>query len=137
MAREDTPLDQEVFDRVLKEQLDAGTDKRVAEGRARSAAVRAYKAAHPEEETAAAPAAAAAGDGGPGAGRRGSWPRPPPRPRAGRDGRRRAGERADANGAAPHREHPDAEEGRPDKHGSSRSCRRRGSSASSASRATA
>ena len=56
MAREDTPLDQEVFDRVLKEQLDAGTDKRVAEGRARSAAVRAYKAAHPEEE--AAPAAA-------------------------------------------------------------------------------
>ena len=63
MAREDTPLDQEVFDRVLKEQLDAGTDKRVAEGRARSAAVRAYKAAHPEEEAAAAPAAAAAGDG--------------------------------------------------------------------------
>ena len=65
MAREDTPLDQEVFDRVLKEQLDAGTDKRVAEGRARSAAVRAYKAAHPEEGEAAAPAAApaAAGDG--------------------------------------------------------------------------
>ena len=62
MAREDTPLDQEVFDRVLKEQLDAGTDKRVAEGRARSAAVRAYKAAHPEEEAAAAPVAAA-GDG--------------------------------------------------------------------------
>jgi menaquinol-cytochrome c reductase cytochrome b/c subunit len=65
MAREDTPLDQEVFDRVLKEQVDAGTDKRVAEGRARSAAVRAYKAAHPEEEAAAAPAAAATdGNGG-------------------------------------------------------------------------
>ena len=63
MAREDTPLDQEVFDRVLKEQLDAGTDKRVAEGRARSAAVRAYKAAHPEEEAAPAAAAAAGGDG--------------------------------------------------------------------------
>jgi len=62
MAREDTPLDQEVFDRVLKEQLEAGTDKRVAEGRARSAAVRAYKAANPEEE--AAPAAAAAGGNG-------------------------------------------------------------------------
>ncbi|HET6776855.1 MAG TPA: menaquinol-cytochrome c reductase cytochrome b subunit [Actinomycetota bacterium] len=61
MARDDTPLDQEVFDRVLKEQLDAGTDRRVAEGRARSAAVRAYKAAHPEEE--AAPAAAAGGTG--------------------------------------------------------------------------
>jgi hypothetical protein len=69
MARDDTPLDQEVFDRVLKEQLDAGTDKRVAEGRARSAAVRAYKAAHPEEEAAAAPSpvAAAAGDGNGGA----------------------------------------------------------------------
>ena len=62
MARDDTPLDQEVFDRVLKEQLDAGTDRRVAEGRARSAAVRAYKAAHPEEEG-AAPAAAAGGNG--------------------------------------------------------------------------
>jgi len=63
MAREDTPLDQEVFDRVLKEQLDAGTDKRVAEGRARSAAVRAYKAAHPEEEAAPAAAPAAGGNG--------------------------------------------------------------------------
>jgi menaquinol-cytochrome c reductase cytochrome b/c subunit len=62
MARDDTPLDQEVFDRVMKEQLDAGTDRRVAEGRARSAAVRAYKAAHPEEE--AAPAAAATGGNG-------------------------------------------------------------------------
>jgi hypothetical protein len=64
MAREDTPLDQEVFDRVLKEQLDAGTDKRVAEGRARSAAVRAYNAAHPEEGAAAPAAAAAKGSGG-------------------------------------------------------------------------
>jgi menaquinol-cytochrome c reductase cytochrome b/c subunit len=62
MAREDTPLDQEVFDRVLKEQLDAGTDRRVAEGRARSAAVRAHKQAHPEDE--AAPAAAAASGNG-------------------------------------------------------------------------
>jgi quinol---cytochrome c reductase cytochrome c subunit, bacillus type len=62
MARDDTPLDQEVFDKVLAEQLAAGTDRRVAEGRARSAAVRAYKAANPEEE--AAPAAAAAGGDG-------------------------------------------------------------------------
>jgi menaquinol-cytochrome c reductase cytochrome b/c subunit len=61
MARDDTPLDQEIFDKVLAEQLAAGTDRRVAEGRARSAAVRAYKAAHPEEE--AAPAAAAGGNG--------------------------------------------------------------------------
>jgi len=34
-------LDQETFDRVLQEQLDKGTDRRVAEGRARSAAAKA------------------------------------------------------------------------------------------------
>ncbi len=61
MAREDTPLDQAVFDATLADQLAKGADRRVAEGRARSAAVRAYKAAHPEEaEAAPAPAAAAA-----------------------------------------------------------------------------
>jgi len=38
MAREDTPLDQETFDRVLAEELGKGTDRRVAEGRARAAA---------------------------------------------------------------------------------------------------
>jgi len=60
MAREDTPLDQAVFDATLADQLAKGADKRVAEGRARSAAVRAYKAAHPEEgEAAPAPAATA------------------------------------------------------------------------------
>jgi menaquinol-cytochrome c reductase cytochrome b/c subunit len=58
MAREDTPLDQETFDRVLAQELAKGTDRRVADGRARSAAVRAYRAAHPEESE-AAPAAAA------------------------------------------------------------------------------
>jgi hypothetical protein len=61
MAREDTPLDQTVFDSTLAAELAKGSDRRVAEGRARSAAVRAYKAAHPEEaEAAPAPAAAAA-----------------------------------------------------------------------------
>jgi menaquinol-cytochrome c reductase cytochrome b/c subunit len=63
MAREDTPLDQGVFDATLAAELAKGSDKRVAEGRARSAAVRAYNAAHPEEahgSPAAAPAAAAA-----------------------------------------------------------------------------
>jgi hypothetical protein len=63
MAREDTPLDQEVFDATLAAELAKGADRRVAEGRARSAAVRAYRAAHPEAEgaaPAAAPAAAAA-----------------------------------------------------------------------------
>ena len=61
MAREDTPLDQAVFDATLAAELAKGSDRRVAEGRARSAAVRAYKAAHPEEEAAAPAPAAAAG----------------------------------------------------------------------------
>ncbi len=71
MAREDTPLDQETFDRVLAEELGKGTDRRVAEGRARSAAVRALKAKEGGGSPTAAPAAAtpaptapAAGDGG-------------------------------------------------------------------------
>jgi menaquinol-cytochrome c reductase cytochrome b/c subunit len=69
MAREDTPLDQAVFDATLADQLAKGADRRVAEGRARSAAVRAYKAAHPEAaEAAPAPAAAAAPASAPPAG---------------------------------------------------------------------
>ena len=60
MAREDTPLDQAVFDSTMEAELAKGTDRRVAEGRARSAAVRAYKAAHPEEATEAAPRPVAA-----------------------------------------------------------------------------
>jgi len=63
LAREDTPLDQETLDRVLAEELAKGTDRRVADGRARSAAVKAYRAAHGE-----APAqAAATPSGAPGA----------------------------------------------------------------------
>jgi hypothetical protein len=64
-GRDDTPLDQEVFDKTLEGELAKGTDRRVAEGRARSAAVRAYRAAHPEEvaDAPAAPAAAAAAGG--------------------------------------------------------------------------
>jgi hypothetical protein len=71
MAREDTPLDQETFDKVLADELAKGTDRRVAEGRARSAAVRAYRAAHgeptpsaPAATATAATAGAASGDGG-------------------------------------------------------------------------
>src|SRR6266516_1939002 len=62
--REEAALDQEVFEKTLAAELAKSTDRRVAEGRARSAAVRAYRAAHPEE-TAAGPAAAApaGGDG--------------------------------------------------------------------------
>ncbi|HET7236370.1 MAG TPA: menaquinol-cytochrome c reductase cytochrome b subunit [Actinomycetota bacterium] len=59
MAREDTPLDQETFDKVLAEELAKGTDRRVAEGRARSAAVRAHRAKTGEGGAAPAPAAAA------------------------------------------------------------------------------
>jgi menaquinol-cytochrome c reductase cytochrome b/c subunit len=61
-GREDTPLDQAVFDRTLEAELGKGTDRRVAEGRARSAAVRAYRAEHGEPERAPRPAAAG-GDG--------------------------------------------------------------------------
>ena len=43
-GREEVPLDQETFDRVLQEQLAKGTDRRVAEGRARSAAMKAARA---------------------------------------------------------------------------------------------
>ncbi|MFL5737431.1 MAG: menaquinol-cytochrome c reductase cytochrome b subunit [Actinomycetota bacterium] len=63
-GREETPLDQGVFDKTLEAELAKGTDRRVAEGRARSAAVRAYRAAHPEEQAAAAAPAAATGNGG-------------------------------------------------------------------------
>jgi menaquinol-cytochrome c reductase cytochrome b/c subunit len=74
MARDDTPLDQPTFDRVLEEELGKGTERRVAEGRARAAAVRAYRKEHgePAPKPAAPPrpaAAAAAGAGnGDGAG---------------------------------------------------------------------
>src|SRR6266571_988146 len=66
-GREETPLDQEVFDTTLAAELAKGTDRRVAEGRARSAAVRAYRKVHGEPEREARPpaaAAAATGDGG-------------------------------------------------------------------------
>ena len=64
MAKEDTPLDQAVFDSALAAELAKGTDRRVAEGRARSAAVRAYRKAHPEEAAAHEAAAPAAGGAG-------------------------------------------------------------------------
>jgi menaquinol-cytochrome c reductase cytochrome b/c subunit len=79
MAREDTPLDQETFDKVLAEEQAKGTDRRVAEGRARSAAVRAYRAKHGEEPS-AAPAAAAPSDGAAPTGNGGPAPAPAPTP---------------------------------------------------------
>jgi hypothetical protein len=44
-GREDTPLDQETFDSTLAAELAKGTDRRVAEGRARRAAMMAAKKA--------------------------------------------------------------------------------------------
>ena len=42
-GREDTPLDQEVFEKTLAAELAKGTDRRVAEGRAKGAAARAAR----------------------------------------------------------------------------------------------
>ena len=71
MAREESELDQETLDRVLAEELAKGTDRRVAEGRARREAVQAHRAKTgeaPAAPGAAAPAAGApaspSGDGG-------------------------------------------------------------------------
>ena len=65
MARDESQIDKETFDRVLAEELAKGTDRRIAEGRARSAAVKAYRKAHgiepaPPRAAGAPPAAAAA-----------------------------------------------------------------------------
>ncbi len=74
MARDESQIDKETFDRVLAEELGKGTDRRIAEGRARSAAVKAYRKAHgiepapPRQAGAAAPAAASGNGGGDGAG---------------------------------------------------------------------
>jgi quinol---cytochrome c reductase cytochrome c subunit, bacillus type len=64
MARDDTSLDQETFDRVLAEEVAKGADRRVAEGRARAAALRAARAKSGEGPTATPAPAPAAGDGG-------------------------------------------------------------------------
>jgi menaquinol-cytochrome c reductase cytochrome b/c subunit len=63
MARDDTSLDQETFDRVLAEEVGKGADRRVAEGRARAAALRAARAKSGEEPAATPAPTPAAGDG--------------------------------------------------------------------------
>src|SRR5205823_6491074 len=68
--REEAPRDQAVYDATLQAELAKGTDRRVAEGRALAAGVRAYRKTHGEPEREATPAAerqhapAAEGDGG-------------------------------------------------------------------------
>jgi hypothetical protein len=74
MPRDESEIDKETFDRVLAEELGKGTSQRVAEGRARSAAIKAFRAAHGEpgpRPPKAAPAGAAAA-GGNGAGGNGA-----------------------------------------------------------------
>jgi quinol---cytochrome c reductase cytochrome c subunit, bacillus type len=48
--REETLLDQETYDQTLQAELAKGTDRRVADGRAKAAAVRAYRKIHGEPE---------------------------------------------------------------------------------------
>jgi menaquinol-cytochrome c reductase cytochrome b/c subunit len=75
MAWEDVPKDMGVYQQALDAQLAAGTDRRVAEGRARSKAIRAYHDANPDAAEAhpARPTAVAAA-GGDGAGAAGAAP---------------------------------------------------------------
>ena len=65
MSWEESPKDLEIYQQALDAELAAGTERRIAEGRARSKAIRSYRAANPEEAekhaaAARAPAAAAA-----------------------------------------------------------------------------
>ncbi|MGZ8578670.1 MAG: menaquinol-cytochrome c reductase cytochrome b subunit [Actinomycetota bacterium] len=64
MTWEESPKDLEIYQQELDTQMAAGVDRRIAEGRARSKAIRSYRAAHPDEveerPAAAAPPAAAA-----------------------------------------------------------------------------
>jgi menaquinol-cytochrome c reductase cytochrome b/c subunit len=71
MSWEEANKDLDAYQQMLAAQQAAGAEGRVAEGRARSKAIREYLAAHPEEAAAhaaearqAAPAGAAAGNGG-------------------------------------------------------------------------
>src|SRR3954447_8361743 len=74
MTWEETNKDMGAYQQALDAQTSSGADSRVAEGRARRAAVRAYRSEHPEEEAAhaaqartAAPAGAAAAGAAPAA----------------------------------------------------------------------
>jgi menaquinol-cytochrome c reductase cytochrome b/c subunit len=49
MSWEESPKDLEIYQQALDAELAAGTERRIAEGRARSKAIRSYRAANPEE----------------------------------------------------------------------------------------
>jgi hypothetical protein len=116
MARDESQVDKETFDRVLAEELAKGTDRRMAEGRARSAAVKAYRKAHgiepapPRPAGAAAPAAAAAGGNGDGSGGAGA-----PVPAMAGVAAASAGPAALRTAPAPSGRPPSAKPGTPDK----------------------
>ncbi len=114
MAREDTPLDQETFDRVLAEELAKGTDRRVAEGRARSSAVRAYRAKSGETPAAAGPAGAP--HAAPAAAATAAGPAPAPPPAAAPVPTVSAAASAVQKGPEPTGNVPEAKKGAPEKH---------------------
>jgi len=49
MSWEESPKDLEIYQQALDAELAAGTERRIAEGRARSKAIRSYRASNPEE----------------------------------------------------------------------------------------
>jgi len=61
MSWEESPKDLEIYQQALDAELAAGTERRIAEGRARSKAIRSYRAANPEEAEKHAAAARAPG----------------------------------------------------------------------------
>ncbi|HTG47570.1 MAG TPA: menaquinol-cytochrome c reductase cytochrome b subunit [Actinomycetota bacterium] len=67
MSWEDAGKDMAAYQAMLDAQLAGGADRRVAEGRARSKAIRAYLAEHPEEAHEAAPGPPSAAAGAPAA----------------------------------------------------------------------
>ena len=67
MSWEESPKDVEVYQQALDAELAAGTERRIAEGRARSKAIRSYRAANPEEAEKHAAAARAPGADAPAA----------------------------------------------------------------------
>jgi menaquinol-cytochrome c reductase cytochrome b/c subunit len=60
MSWEESNKDMEAYQATLDAQLGAGVDRKIAEGRARSKAIRAWREAHPEEAAAEEAAAVAA-----------------------------------------------------------------------------
>ena len=139
MARDDTPLEQETFERVLAEEGGKGAARRVAGAAARAAALRAARAKSGERGTTATPAPSTpAGDGGaPNPPRRPQLPlRPRPLLRPPLRARRRPCSGRDRDATAPERRRPAptgtsrAEEGAPEKTACWRSSHHRGDPAS-------